>query len=515
MDETGKKNEKCGLWHMIPAPIWYVFLFMGLLTGWGPLSIDNYYQIAIGKLIVEQGIPHEIPFTVHMAEHLHYMAQQWLFMVFDYGIYSAFGFAGLFFCGLLLHMLLVYAVYRMILRIGKGRRIIAYPAAVLFGMYPFFVHTLCLLRPYYITCILLALEIIMMERVRVGGGNQKMLLAFPVLSILSINFHSAMWPMLFVMLLPYAAENLCMKVPFMKRFFYRENPVSAWFMIRAALLVFIAGFFNPYGTEALTYGIRSYGLDILRHYSLEMMPLVYIMPLVMIVAVSMSFNVFLTFRFRLPLSYVFLSIGTGFMALLSYRSFLLFLMFFMVPAAYLSPLMPSLRLEKRRKPMVLMILAALPIYLLGIVRPVSLYYPVQHTLINCEAALKRDAQDQGISMGPLFGYGYSSYFLFRGIPVYFFSSDESFTEKMNGKHDVLQEAIDVSNEKLPITFLEHQYGIHYYMTTRDMKIHDSLLDTPGFTLVYDSDKDSDRFVSKEHMHIRMYRGPTAGEAEIQ
>lgn len=91
---------------MIPAPLWTIVLFIGLIPGLKPLSVDNYYQIAIGKIIVESGIPHEIPLTVHTAEHLPYMAQQWLFMVFDYGVYSSFGFTGLFFCGLVLNMLL-------------------------------------------------------------------------------------------------------------------------------------------------------------------------------------------------------------------------------------------------------------------------------------------------------------------------------------------------------------------------------------------------------------------------
>lgn len=79
-----------------------------------------------------------------------------------------------------------------------------------------------MLRPYYITCILLALEIIIMERARTGNKTKQLLLAFPVLSVLSINFHAAMWPMLIVMILPYAAENLCLKVPFAKSIFAKK-----------------------------------------------------------------------------------------------------------------------------------------------------------------------------------------------------------------------------------------------------------------------------------------------------
>ena len=292
---------------MIPAPLWTIVLFIGLIPGLKPLSVDNYYQIAIGKIIVESGIPHEIPLTVHTAEHLPYMAQQWLFMVFDYGVYSSFGFTGLFFCGLVLNMLLVYAVYRMLLCIGKGRRIIAYPAAVLFGFFPVLMKTMQMLRPYYITCILLALEIIIMERARTGDKTKQQLLAFPVLSILSINFHAAMWPMLLVMILPYAAENLCLKVPFAKKYFYQGNPVPVRFLAGGALLIIVAGFLNPYGTEAMTYGIHSYGIDILRQYSAEMISPFHNAPVwAAIIVVVMCLDLGITIRFRIPLSYLFL-----------------------------------------------------------------------------------------------------------------------------------------------------------------------------------------------------------------
>lgn len=494
---------------MIPAPLWTIVLFIGLIPGLKPLSVDNYYQIAIGKLIVENGIPHEIPFTVHTAEHLHYMAQQWLFMVFDYGVYSSFGFTGLFFCGLFLNMLLVYAVYRMLLCIGKGRRLIAYPAALLFGFFPVLMKTMQMLRPYYITCILLAVEIIIMERARTGGRTKQQLLFFPVLSILSINFHAAMWPMLLVMILPYAAENLCMKVPFIKKYFYKESSVPVRFLACAALLITISGMFNPYGTEAMVYGIQSYGLDILRQYSSEMISPFYNAPVwAVIIIVFMGLDLGLTLRFHIPLAYSFLSVGGGIMALLPFRSLLLFLMFFMVPPVYISYGLKPIRLSRKWGPVIFMILAALPIYLFEIVRPWYFYAPVQHTFINGASAIKEDAETYRQGQVRIFGPGLLSYFMLQGNQVYVFSSDEVFTEKMNGKHDVIQEFLDIDSGRIPVSFLESQYGIRYYVVNEDMRFYDLLKHSNAFTLIYDSAKDGDFLVQSEKMNICIYRGPT-------
>ena len=462
-------------------------------------------------IIVESGIPHEIPLTVHTAEHLPYMAQQWLFMVFDYGVYSSFGFTGLFFCGLVLNMLLVYAVYRMLLCIGKGRRIIAYPAAVLFGFFPVLMKTMQMLRPYYITCILLALEIIIMERARTGDKTKQQLLAFPVLSILSINFHAAMWPMLLVMILPYAAENLCLKVPFAKKYFYQGNPVPVRFLAGGALLIIVAGFLNPYGTEAMTYGIQSYGLDILRQYSSEMISPFYNAPVWAVIIIAfMGLDLGLTLRFHIPLSYLFLSLGVGIMALLSFRSLLLFLMFFMAQAVYFSSRFKPIRLSKKWGPVIFMILAALPVYLFEIVRPWHFYSPVQHTLINGANAIKEDAEAYGQGQAKIFGPGFLlNYFMLQGYQVYVFSSDEVFTEKMSRKHDIIREFLDIDSGRIPVSFLESQYGIQYYAVNKDMRLYDFLKHSTAFTLIYDSGKDEDFLTQSEKMNICIYRGPTA------
>ena len=38
---------------MVPASLWYILMFSGIILGWKPLSGDNFYQIAIGKIISE------------------------------------------------------------------------------------------------------------------------------------------------------------------------------------------------------------------------------------------------------------------------------------------------------------------------------------------------------------------------------------------------------------------------------------------------------------------------------
>ena len=317
--------------------------------------------------------------------------------------------------------------------------------------------------------------------------------------------------MLLVMILPYAAENLCMKVPLVKRYFYKEDPVPVQFLACAALLIAISGILNPYGTEAMVYGIQSYGLDILRQYSSEMISPFYNAPVwAVIIIVFMGLDLGLTLLFHIPLAYLFLSVGVGIMALLSFRSLLLFLMFFMVPPVYISYGLKPIRLSRKWGPVIFMILAALPIYLFEIVRPWYFYAPVQHTFINGANAIKEDAEAYGQGQAKIFGPGFLlNYFMLQGYQVYVFSSDEVFTEKLNGKHDIIREFLDIDSGRIPVSFPESQYGIQYYVVNEDMRFYDLLKHSNAFTLIYGSAKDRDFLVQSEKMNICIYRGPAA------
>ena len=130
------------------------------------VSEDNFYQIVLGRYIAAHGLPHELPFTVHAAEHLHYMVQQWLFAVLDAEIFDHFSWAGLVIFGYVAAIALVFAVYRMLLLVSGGRHIAALPAAFAFGCLPIMRFSFTFCRPYYLSCLLMVLEVILLERYR-------------------------------------------------------------------------------------------------------------------------------------------------------------------------------------------------------------------------------------------------------------------------------------------------------------------------------------------------------------
>ena len=510
-----KNNElpiKKHIWDMVPASLWYILMFSGIILGWKPLSGDNFYQIAIGKIIIDQGIPHEIPLTVHTAEHLHYMAQQWLFMVVDYELFSHFGWISLLVLGVILDMAVVYAAYRMFLHVGDGRRIIAYPYAFFLSFFPLLMGgTGQFLRPYFVTCVLLILEVLILENFRKESPAKKGFILFPLLSILSINLHSAMWPMLFVMLLPYYAESMAEAFGILKKRIESYHAIPLKRLAYVSLLILLFGLLNPYGTEAITYGLRSYGIPILREQSSEMMTLFYVRPVYAVIVIGiMATNLWLWKRFYVPLSYVLLSLGTGFMALLSFRSLLLFFLFAMLPVIYCSRTWRPIGIRKKWGPVLVMLCVSMPVYFFEIMYPDILGGPILKHYARSEAIIREDAEELGITPGPVFSPEFeSNYFMIHEIPVYYFTSDESFTRQMNQKFDVLREFLDVRKGRISLAVFDKKYGFHYYYVYKESLIGVALRNEPGFTLIYDSAIDPDSYMSPDGYAMCIYRGPSA------
>ena len=506
---------KKGIFSYAPAWIWFLAMISGLHFFGIRVMDDNFYQIVLGRYIAAHGLPHELPFTVHAPEHLHYMVQQWLFAVLDAEIFDHFSWAGLVIFGYLAAIALVFAVYRMLLLVSGGRHIVALPAAFVFGCFPIMGFTFMLCRPYYLSCLLMVLEVILLERDRRRPSHAPFFL-LPLLSVLQVNLHAAMWPMLLVVLLPYLAESLLLRLPFFARRFgsVRALPISRLALLSA--LVFLSGFIGPYGFEAMSYGVRSCGIGELKEYSPEMQPAAVICPpLLWLILVPLVLELFLTFRYGLPLSAFLLALGTGFMALLSFRSLLLFLLFAALPLAYLSPRLPVFSLSERRRPLLRILLLSLPLLALCHLYPSFRFGWVSPLYVHAEQAIRDDARHSAKAAGTVFTY-HGDYFLLKGYDVYNFSSDESFTKKMNGKKDVLREFIELATGDISLQDFDERYHFSYYVLDTRLALEAVMSRTPGFTCIYRLEDDPDPLVKQEvrasHNSLHVYRGPSGAPA---
>ena len=164
------------------------------------LQNDTYYTIKIGEHIAEtKTIDMQDPFSEH--ENLPYTYPHWLYDLATYGIYSIFGFRGIYVATVLIAVLLGIAIYYCNVRLTKNKFISAVVA--LGSMY--LMKNFIAARAQLVTFLLFVLTIYNIEQF-LRTKKKRYAITLIVIPILIANLHAAVWPFYFVLYLPYIAE---------------------------------------------------------------------------------------------------------------------------------------------------------------------------------------------------------------------------------------------------------------------------------------------------------------------
>ena len=298
-------------------------IFIGSLFQYWNLNSDIWFILNSGRYVVEHGIPYTEPLAMH--EGLHYVMEQWLTAVMFWEIYDNFGTSGMIAFTFIVGCAVLYMYFRLCLSVGN--RIIATVMTIVFGVIAsrdFFTT-----RPQILSILIFIAEVILLEKYT-KTRNWKWLLGLPIFSVLLVNLHSALWPMLFVLVLPYIVTYFAGRV--MSKAFcpgeYDLNPILLF-----SVVSFIAGFCNPYGFEAMSFVFISYD-PVIHNRLLEMQN-----PMITTsfggVFFAILFGVFfVSARNAMPLQYLLIAMGTGFMGLLASRNIIFFYFLGTLPVAY-------------------------------------------------------------------------------------------------------------------------------------------------------------------------------------
>ena len=213
------------------------------------LDFDFYFLYSIGDYIVHHGFPFTDVLSMHSSMKI--VVQQWLSSVIFYYIYTFLGKYGIISLVYICNTAICYLSYRLILLISKNDLLAVTIAALTdFFIFDPFMAT----RPQLFTYTILLVEIYLLE-MHVQAKKSKYLIGIPVLSLILINLHAAMWLMLFVFMLPY----LISAIPIKLENFKKEAQGDFLFLIAVAAVSGVAGLLNPYGLDNMLYLFSSYG----------------------------------------------------------------------------------------------------------------------------------------------------------------------------------------------------------------------------------------------------------------
>ncbi len=284
------------------------------------LNNDIWFILNCGRYVVENGIPHEEFATMH--EGLHYVMEQWLTAVIFWKVFANFGEDGVIALSWIVGFILMFVYYRLCLYISGGNKKVSVLLSVFVSglIVPTFITT----RPQIFSTLLFLIEIFLLEKY---FRERKIwtLCALPLLSIILINMHSALWIMLLILILPFIAESFILN--------FKDISTPFLPLILAAAGIFLAGFINPYGFEAMSFLFVSYNPEV-HSATLELFPINVKNIFGEVFFITSALLIVIFSKKEMPYRYFFLTFGIMILALYVVRNIFLFFTLSTLALAY-------------------------------------------------------------------------------------------------------------------------------------------------------------------------------------
>ncbi len=466
-----------------------------------PTTLDNdfYFLYKTGEHIVQSGFPTTDFLSMHSSMHI--IVQQWLSAVIYYFLYSHLGKIGVIGFVYLCYTLLCVVMHRLTKLITHNLfigSVFAFLADMLAAA--MFERT----RPQAITILLVLLAVLLLESY-VQKKKLIYLALLPVLSLLLINLHAAMWAMLFVFAAPYAAAALPIKIGKI-----RQEPCCSFVkLLICGVLCLVVGFANPYGVKAMTYIFSSFGYSEINENIIEMQAVsvsdAWGVVLFAMLGIFAALAVFYKHR-AFTTRFVLLFGGTALMAFMNEKSIAYFIIGAIPAFSYLlkdAQITLSIDNEKNKKErdnkkitlLTILLLVMLAVLVLLLIPPRG---GTQNSLNvqNSEASAAEsyealddiiallDKEDKN-SMVLYTGFNNGQYFEFYGYHPYIDGRAELFLKDNNGEFDYLSEYIQLRHAQIYYKDFVNKYGFtHLVVNNNDGYFYTSLLHDTDYTVVY-------------------------------
>lgn len=464
---------------------------------------DTYWLVNSGRYVIAHGIPHIEPFTLHQG--LHFVMQQWLSATLFGIIYEALGSPFIFVLIAMMKGLIIYSVYCLCMRISERNFLLSFTIAFAVSIpIGFFIAP----RPQVFSLFLFTMELNLLEawiernlpsgvpsytpanipgHVKAYRSSFKadaLLWWLPILSVLLINLHAAMWPFFFILLVPYAIDGFRFNLLGVKGQGYRLSP-----LIIAAIISFAAGWINPYGFESMSYLYHSYGHPTISSLIVEMRSpdfksfvgimyvIIYLVPIL----------VYARHTGEPRLRHSLLMIGTGYMGLASARSLSLFLV---CGIPFLARPLKSFQMlkapdAKPRLPWLRFLLLAAILSMIGS----YFFFSVKNSEQRAESSLPMKAVDyiikhldkDGIRLFNTLNIG--GYAEFRGLHPFIDTRAEAFIKSNNQKEDIIDDYFNAAFGKMHYRKLIDKYKLTHFLVEKTDLLYAYLPEDPDFELL--------------------------------
>jgi hypothetical protein len=481
--QDGRMNELTRETNKEQLGLKLLMFFPCLVAAIRSLDNDIWFLLSHGRYILENGIPRIEPFTIHKG--FEFVMQQWLSAGIFYTLYSAAGTIGLKLLVSLCYGLIIYISFKLCMKVSGNNFFVSFCISLAVGLFLFF---FMVTRPTIFSCLIIVTELYVLECF-IQSKDKRLLLTLPVLSLLLVNLQAAMWPMLFVILIPYFIDSFRFKIKGIASEGFDKRFLSA-----AAAGMILAGFINPYGIDSMTYLFRSYGFSQISKLVIEMKPADITSGIGILIFGSLL-SVIMIYCFyrngKTKIRYILLTLGTAYLSLSSVKSFSFFVLSGLFPLAYwLSEAKLKTRQEtvtKKTKTLrivlIVLIAAVIPIPLAAMAKS-SGDYVLQDKRMN-EVLDYIIAEDRETVLYT--GYNDGGMAEFRGLKTYMDPRAEVFLKTNNKKEDIMTEYYELQSGSVYYKDILEKYGFTHLIVTEEDILAVYLPHDPDYAVVFSNE----------------------------
>lgn len=474
------------------ALLFVITIFMNLRT-----NNDIWFLLNHGRYVLEHGFPTIEPFTIH--ENLSFVMQQWGSAVILYKVFDWFGKVGLFLLPVIMMCYFLWINYKTCMLLSNRRYQLSVYITCFIGI---FISHFFVARPQIFSLTLLSTELYFLEKY-IYTKSWKSLISLPIISLLLINFHSSMWFMQFLFLLPYCIE-----------LFWKERK-TGWNSLKPFIviipLMIMLGLINPYGIDAINYLISSYGIEEINHTVNEMkVPNITTMNgKIIFLAIGVVYLSYMFYQKRkISIRHFLLLIGTTYLSLSSYKGQSFFLLASVFPLALHfkkdfyreSELIESKMTRVQRS---IYVLSLLFLFLFPLIINISTNQIVMKSGIeNGMNYLLENSTIPKEKIRLYTNYNLGGYPEFLGIKSYLDPRAEVFLKANNHQSDIFKEYVELSTgDLLYEDFIEKYQFTHLLVTTKEF-LYKYLEKDPNYQRIFFEEEENLSYAIYEKINIK-------------
>jgi hypothetical protein len=459
----------------------HLLLYIPCFLTTGKLNSDIWFILNSGRYVLQNGLPQTEPFTIH--EGMSFIMQQWLSAVIFWINYSTFGELGLYLVVFLTYVLFVNMTFKLCMFLSEDNFFISYGISfIVIALISMFMTQ----RPYIFLFLLIVIEIYFLEKY-IKSNKVVYLLPLLALSVLMINLQAAMWPLLFVILLPYLIDSFKFKFKFVEGQGYGKKGLI--FIIFGML---VAGFLNPYGIRAITYLFNSYGFKEITSLVSEMHSADINSLLGKIIFGTIFLILFIIFIYkkgRYKLRYYLLTLGTAYMAISAVRSYAILIICGLIPLSYYLKdyKMKTIEIKNDKRTLLIrkILVVLLAVLIIFVIFQKNKFADIKHKdLIKSVDFLDKFNKDE---VKIYTGYNDGGYLEFRGFKVYIDPRAEVFLKTNNKKYNIMEEFAFMQTGKKYYKEVLDKYNFTHILVWKNDILNTYLPYDENYKMIYSSD----------------------------